>query len=495
MIFLISLTSWLCGYLTASFPSLQSEQQGESFRSTDWQVNSSVPIERQAESYLPTEKHVDIAIRVRELRVSLEKRFPKDLFSNWANHRSATLDALDRLAVCTEHNDCGSGEMTVIVLGSFHFGHSQRGHVSGEDIWAGSIVELLKTHNFTLLYTYQPLEALLVYQAIPELIPLVFLESADLDQCLKLSRIDQQATEASTSPIEGIDQNEPGEKVGCVKQVGFESGIPVQKIRTFHFWNGQRHPLEGWTVSPENYNEWTGGTKNYYLGYWLPHCEHVSPSSSRLPRAFVLGKRPEYFEGSNYVWPRNMLLRVAQLMSEPESEFEFVGGIGQTRLEDLEPGITNLGVMGKEVWNREVQKSAAMLGVGKPFWSPSPYDAWCMGVPFINPITKRDPSEPENRAKWKTQHDGLLDFDPPYVYHVPTDDENALLDALQSAVVRPIDPYIPERMTRESVDKRLLHLVNHNWTAEAEQLILRDKASGFWIPQLPSHHARDGLLL
>ena len=66
-----------------------------------------------------------------------------------------------------------------------------------------------------------------------------------------------------------------------------------------------------------------------------------------------------------------MLLRVAQLMSEPESEFEFVGGIGQTRLEDLEPGITNLGVMGKEVWNREVQKSAAMLGVGKPFWSPS----------------------------------------------------------------------------------------------------------------------------
>ena len=78
MIFLISLTSWLCGYLTASFPSLQSEQQGESFRSTDWQVNSSVPIERQAESYLPTEKHVDIAIRVRELRVSLEKRFPKE---------------------------------------------------------------------------------------------------------------------------------------------------------------------------------------------------------------------------------------------------------------------------------------------------------------------------------------------------------------------------------------------------------------------------------
>ena len=30
----------------------------------------------------------------------------------------------------------------------------------------------------------------------------------------------------------------------------------------------------------------------------------------------------------------------------------------------------------------------------------------------------RDPKEPENRVKWQTQHDGLVGFDPPYVYHV-----------------------------------------------------------------------------
>lgn len=66
-----------------------------------------------------------------------------------------------------------------------------------------------------------------------------------------------------------------------------------------------------------------------------------------------------------------MLLRFAQRMSELDSEFEFVGGISHTGQDEIEPGITNLGVLGKEVWNREVQKSAAMLGVGKPFWSPS----------------------------------------------------------------------------------------------------------------------------
>ena len=33
-------------------------------------------------------------------------------------------------------------------------------------------------------------------------------------------------------------------------------------------------------------------------------------------------------------------------------------------------------------------------------------------------VMSRDPKEPANRAKWKTQHDGLVGFDPPYVYHV-----------------------------------------------------------------------------
>ena len=34
-------------------------------------------------------------------------------------------------------------------------------------IRAGSLVELMKTHNYTLIYTFEVLEALLVYQAIP----------------------------------------------------------------------------------------------------------------------------------------------------------------------------------------------------------------------------------------------------------------------------------------------------------------------------------------
>jgi len=58
--------------------------------------------------------------------------------------------ALDRLSACTLAGNCGPGEHTVVIIGSFHFGelclilcvsgadgvgNSLAGHVGGENIW------------------------------------------------------------------------------------------------------------------------------------------------------------------------------------------------------------------------------------------------------------------------------------------------------------------------------------------------------------------------
>ena len=88
------------------------------------------------------------------------------------------------------------GETTVILLGSFHYGAPRgrvplgmltiegivrrvirRERISGAsrsrrsnvltECRAASTVSLLKPHNYTLLYAYEPLESLLLYQAIP----------------------------------------------------------------------------------------------------------------------------------------------------------------------------------------------------------------------------------------------------------------------------------------------------------------------------------------
>jgi len=59
---------------------------------------------------------------------------------------------------------------------------------------------------------------------------------------------------------------------------------------------------------------------------------------------------------------------------------------GWDEIED--PGkVDNLHQMPREKFLEEVGKSKLMIGVGLPTWSPSPYDALCLGVPFLNPVS------------------------------------------------------------------------------------------------------------
>jgi hypothetical protein len=58
-------------------------------------------------------------------------------------------------------------------------------------------------------------------------------------------------------------------KKGCIKQEGFEEGIPIWKSFSFHFWPTNPHPLgEKWTLAPYDYNE-VSGMENFFLGEFL----------------------------------------------------------------------------------------------------------------------------------------------------------------------------------------------------------------------------------
>jgi hypothetical protein len=59
-------------------------------------------------------------------------------------------------------------------------------------------------------------------------------------------------------------------------------------------------------------------------------------------------------------------------------------GVVNLRENSSEPGL-----FGPERWLEEVRMSKVMLGVGNPWWSPSPYHALCAGVPFINPVRRQ----------------------------------------------------------------------------------------------------------
>ncbi|KAK8846591.1 hypothetical protein IAR55_005677 [Kwoniella newhampshirensis] len=428
--------------------------------------------------------------RIRDLRAQLNFQWPGD--GSFRTYSHVTLQALDRLADCMTEGTCGPREETVIILGSYHFGHSQSGHTSGEDIWASSLIEIMHSLNYTLLYTYEPLESLLVHQALDDLVSLVFMESQGVSQCIDMGSLTKETAATRKPPIVGLQWIEGEEQLGCAKRVGFEQGIPLWKIRPLHFWYGTRHPLPGWTLSPENYTGWEQDTNNYYLGYYLPHCINAK-SHTHERRAFILGKRPEYFADGRYAWPRGILPDLAEKLGD----FKFAGGAGKggAGVDMGERGIENIGQMDKATWTKEVAKSAVVLGIGSPPLSPSPYDAMCVGVPFINPITRRDAKDPENRIKWRTQHDALRDFDPPYVYHVDKDDVEGLRNALQSALDTPFMPYIPERMLRENVQARLVHLIENDWKEVAMQIVASKKTTGWYAPDLGAiAHSNDGLL-
>ena len=55
---------------------------------------------------------------------------------------------------------------------------------------------------------------------------------------------------------------------------------------------------------------------------------------------------------------------------------------------DREHGVVNFGKMGPAEFVDAVRRSKVMVGVGNPWWSPSPYHALCQGVPFVNPVSR-----------------------------------------------------------------------------------------------------------
>ena len=79
----------------------------------------------------------------------------------------------------------------------------------------------------------------------PDMIPLVFMEGAELDQCLEINAMSYADAIAAKPKIAGLKNADPEQQLGCIKRVGFEEGIPLHKIRAFHFWLGVRHPLRG----------------------------------------------------------------------------------------------------------------------------------------------------------------------------------------------------------------------------------------------------------
>jgi hypothetical protein len=97
------------------------------------------------------------------------------------------------------------------------------------------------------------------------------------------------------------------------------------------------------------------------------------------------------------MWPLDFYARATQELQGEFPDLEFVGAMKDDRgagdiakqgVLEVPPGIRVVSPgLTSEEFDEEVGKSKAMLGVGFPLLSPSPWRALARGVPFINPVS------------------------------------------------------------------------------------------------------------
>ena len=120
----------------------------------------------------------------------------------------------------------------------------------------------------------------------------------------------------------------------------------------------------------------------------------------------MLMKQLTYVYDNRFAWNRSYFALAASDVGMPfvgawlvDQEYQWrpdeMGTMDD--IEDRDKGVINLisgagadanhtARFGPQRWAEEVGMSKAMVGMGNPWWSPSPYHALCSGVPFINPV-------------------------------------------------------------------------------------------------------------
>jgi len=204
-----------------------------------------------------------------------------------------------------------------------------------------------------------------------------------------------------------------------------------------------------------------------------PFIQHAD----REKRGYVMTKRLYFLEEDRErAWPPHYFEAASNATG-----IQFIMGANddvEGRKPVLPQGLKNHGFLSQPAFVDALSRSLVLVGVGRPVASPTPYEALCLGVPFINPVLSWNLDHPEDRLQWGVQH-GLLKFlDPPYVYNVFKDDIDGFVKAIQASISHPIDRHVLEHMRMTSVAARLRAIVERDLKSEAAELLAQRKAGG-----------------
>ncbi|KAJ6471157.1 hypothetical protein C8R47DRAFT_988443 [Mycena vitilis] len=388
---------------------------------------------------------------------------PAEKDHSWMAENERTITSLFR---CVEQGHCGPNQTKVVILAAGPFRRLLSGENGGEAIWANSTVIALQRLGYSYLYSSSR-DIIQLYQMFRQLVSVIMVDATDSEDCF----------------------NDPD----CVLSEHKPHGIPAWKIFSFHFWDSPHNPLgRKWTLSPEDVKS----EGNTYLGYSIEsQCARPTfiPHQHRPHQAYVLAKEAKYFAHEDYAYGADFFDAASAAAG-----IRFVAGVRQSVLPEYFPNnITNVGFQSPGRFYELLAESRVLVGIGMPVTqvfgqgnhcpvadfnrvisSPTPYEALCLGVPFINPIRRWDADDPTDRMRWMAQHPTLQHLDPPYVYNVFQGDKAGFVKAVVAAASTPIESFVLENMRMRAVEARLASILETDWKAEAANLLAERQESG-----------------
>lgn len=169
-------------------------------------------------------------------------------------------------------------------------------------------------------------------------------------------------------------------------------GIPVWKLFSFTFFPKVNKPLpldERWVLAPEPY----AGSAHFHIGYSIERTCAWRPDVQREPVAVILAKHKEYWQDAHFAWPGVDWTRPPAGLEQElglalPSGFKFVTCVDEMYTKEptraLPAGVENLcpngRKLGQAAFIERLSKALLLVGIGRPWISPTPYDALCLGM-------------------------------------------------------------------------------------------------------------------
>ncbi|KAJ6562316.1 hypothetical protein B0H19DRAFT_1259901 [Mycena capillaripes] len=266
----------------------------------------------------------------------------------------------------------------------------------------------------------------------------------------------------------------------CMESPQNPDGLPLWKMFAFTFWgslpdSGKWLPPVGtsWSFNPLG-REWSlvpyqMPEGHFFIGYHYQRCQALEyvPLSQRPDRITILAKKSEYFHNPRlFVDPSTFYGRLKNATG-----YDIISNAAVEEGYSIPDGLTNVGLLPSTGYDVQLANTKALLGIGKPLISPTPYAALCRGVPVVLPYRSDTgcPARPGPREycgfyEHTHQHGPAAAIGEPYIYTVditgPVED---IIKTIERAVNTPIEPFEPEEMRVYSLRRRLLDYFDIDW--------------------------------